>query len=75
MKPIKDYYVSWATEKHYLQADTNKAIVGDSGSYCFDNKGNLLGIVTGGYNNKITYILKPNSILEGYKKIVGSELE
>lgn len=72
---------SWASEKLYSQC-TYQSVNGDSGSYYFDENGNIIGLLVGmtgkvinGERIRRDHIIKPNAIFDAYKKIVGSELE
>ena len=72
---------AWALEKFHLQI-TPVSISGDSGSYFFDKKGNLMGMVVGAtrrrtkdFDIKRTQILRPEAILDAYEAVVGMEWE
>ena len=81
METRQEVVIAWALEKFHLQI-TPVTINGDSGSYFFDEKGNLMGMVVGvtrrrtkDFDIKRGQILRPEAILDAYEAVVGRELE
>lgn len=72
---------AWALERLHVQCP-NITVNGDSGSYFFDEKGNLIGMAVGAtrratkdFDIRRTQLLSANAILDAYEIIVGNGVE
>ena len=78
---VPELCFSWAIEKFHLQCSLD-SISGDSGSYYFDENGNLVGVLVGmtgkvvnGERIRRDHLLKPSTILDAYEHILNMPFE